>query len=126
MKSLLESRQHDFTGGAIGGSDGIIWFSTPGFYPNSIEFKIMVKAFDQTSELIYTGFLFQNIQYSIIDLTKNMMIAECSGGNSLILLKNSNVFVFGFETKKILRDSCHKACIDIMNVIVNEKLYEQY
>ena len=122
MEFLLDKYQNFFTGAVIGGSDGIIWYFTPGFYPDSNEFKNMLNVFEVDTKKLYSGIIFQDLLYSIIYLDQNSMIAECDGGYSLYLLKNQNIFVFTYENQKILRESCQKACHDIMNFILENNL----
>jgi len=106
---------------AIVGNNGLVWFATPGFYPKTDEFKNFAKAFDQQSNCVYDGLLFQNQIYTVTSHNSTTIQAVSLNGY-MVLKKCQECFVFAYDEDKISYESCKDAVFALAERIVTNNL----
>ena len=123
MDSLLEQIQKEVICAGITGSDGTIWYTTPGLVTNESELRTIVEIFEKGSPSIYNGFTFQGIKFQLTALNNNSFVAE-TNSSIFAVYKNDNFLVFTYEDQRRHREKCIKVCEYIYNQILENNLYQ--
>ena len=121
MEEILDEMLGKCTGAAIFSIDGIVWYSTPGFYTNSNEFKNFSNVFQENSQAIYEGIIFQNQVYLI--LTQNAEIVTATTNTSFIIMcKCDECIFFAYDENKTSYEKCREAAEEAARKIKENKL----
>lgn len=123
MEAILEQVKCDVSAAAVAGSDGVVWYVTPGFVVNSQEFRQISEIFGTESKDIYNGFKFQGTTFAVTELTPNTLAGE-SNSSVIYIFRSEEFFVLAYQSQKRLRDSCLTACKYVFDQIKENKLYE--
>lgn len=124
MEALLDQVKSDVFAAVIAGSDGVVYYTTPGFVTNPKEFREISDIFGTESKDIYNGFKFQDKTFAVIELTPTFLAAETN--SSVLYIQRSEEFmVLTFQNQKKLRDLCRSACSYVFDQIVKFQLFNE-
>ena len=105
-------------GGAIFDRYGMVWSSTPGFYPLQSDLVSLIEAYNPNSHGKYKGIYFQGEKYAIINIFNNVMVGKKNCKN-FVVVKCTNFYVVGFNDMQISFENCYNAVVSLASSLEN-------
>ena len=104
------------SGSCILSCEGIVWYSSPGFYTNPEEFKRLKNVFDYQGDHIYDGILFQGTFFVVSSNEDDMVIAS-THTSCLVIVNFGEFYIFAYDENKIEYSSLKKAVTELAEKI---------
>ena len=124
MENILNEMIGKCAGAAIFSHTGIVWYTTPGFYTNTNEFRNFANVFVPNSKCVYDGISFQNQVYLTLSLSDEIYIG-ITNTSFAIMCKCKECIVFAYDENKITFDRLKQATVQLAQKIKENNLDSQ-